>query len=55
MCSSPKSSSSRRRHTKKSSTSQADYDAYASMLRRASAIYERKEQQHEEAVKSTSV
>ncbi len=44
MCSSPKSSSSRRRQ-RKTSSRQIDYEAYASMLRRASAVYDRKEQQ----------
>lgn len=47
MCSTPKSSSFPRRHTKKRSTPE-DYQAYAAMLRNASACYERNQQFKEE-------
>lgn len=42
MCSTPRSSSFPHRRTKKRSTPE-DYQAYASMLRNASACYERKQ------------
>ncbi len=44
MCSSPKSSSTRRRQ-RKNNACRTDYEAYASMLRRASAVYDKKQLQ----------
>ena len=44
MCSSHKGSTTRRRYTKKSSFSRSEYEEYASMVRRASAVYDKIEQ-----------
>lgn len=48
MCSSPKGSATRRRHSKKSEFSRSEYEEYARMLRRASAVYDRIEQEKAE-------
>jgi hypothetical protein len=48
MCSSPKGSTTRRRHTKKSEFSRSEYEEYACMVRRASAVYDRIEQKKAE-------
>jgi hypothetical protein len=44
MCSSPKRSTTRRRHGKKTEFSRAEYEEYALMVRRASACYEQAQQ-----------
>ncbi|MFK5948999.1 MAG: hypothetical protein QM500_09565 [Methylococcales bacterium] len=48
MCSSPKGSSQCFRHSKKKEFSRADYDEYASMVERASAVYDRIEREKAE-------
>lgn len=48
MCSSPKGSTARSRHRKKSELSCLEYEDYARMLRRASAVYDRIEQEKAE-------
>ncbi len=40
MCSSPKGSTARRPHAKQKILSSAEYEEYASMLRRSSIVYE---------------
>ncbi|MCF6250956.1 MAG: hypothetical protein L3J75_06770 [Methylococcaceae bacterium] len=52
MCSSPKGSTTRRRHVKKSEFSRSEYEEYARMVRKASAVYDRIEQ---EKVEKTQV
>jgi hypothetical protein len=48
MCSSPKGSTTRRRHVKKSEFSRSEYEEYARMVRKASAVYDRIEQEKSE-------
>jgi len=48
MCSSPKGSTTRRRHAKRSEFSQLEYEDYARMVQRASAVYDRIEQEKAE-------
>ncbi len=48
MCSSPKGSTTRRRHVKKSEFSHSEYEEYARMVRKASAVYDRIEQEKAE-------
>ena len=44
MCSSPKGSTTRRQYAKKSEFSRSEYEEYARMVRRASAVYDNIEQ-----------
>ncbi len=48
MCSSPKGSSQCFRQTKKKEFSRSEYEEHASMMRRASAVYDRIEQEKAE-------
>lgn len=48
MCSSPKGSTTRRRHAKKSEFNRSEYEEYARMVRKASAVYDRIEQKKAE-------
>ena len=54
MCSSPKSSTTRRRHGKKTEFSRAEYEEYALMVRRASACYEQAQQRKTERRQQTT-
>ena len=45
MCSSPRGSSTRRRHIKKNAFTRLKYEEYSSMMRRASAVYDKIEQE----------
>jgi len=48
MCSSPRGSSQRLRQTKRKELSRSDYQEYARMIERASAVYDRIEQEKTE-------
>ncbi|NOR69186.1 MAG: hypothetical protein GQ532_05740 [Methylomarinum sp.] len=48
MCSSPKGSSQCFRQTKRKEVSRSEYEEYASMIQRASAVYDRIEQEKAE-------
>ena len=48
MCSSPKGSTTRRRHGKKTEFSRVEYEEYALMVRRASICYEKAQQRKAE-------
>jgi hypothetical protein len=48
MCSSPKGLTTRRRHVKKREFSRSEYEEYARMVRKSSAVYDRIEQEKAE-------